>query len=1382
MRRTVAVLGGVTGNSPGLVAVRTQVEQLLRRQSGSRRLPPILILGETGTGKGLFASAIHDAGPRAAGPFVAVNCAAIPETLLEAELFGFEQGAFTDARHAKAGLFQTANRGTLFLDEIGLLPQSLQAKLLTVLEDRTVRRLGSTRSDPVDVWIISATSEDLQAGARRRGFREELYHRLAVVTLQLPALRERGQDILTLAEHFLARTCRDYGLAPKTLAEDARATLLAYRWPGNVRELANLMERVALLTDSRRVTADMLKLGPPPGRPASRPPDDHARPARAAPKATSLEHAVGEVEQARILQALHETRGNISQAADRLGVTRNILRYRLKKYGLQATSGTAEPPTQAEPVSHPLAPPPVARTTHVQWERRHVALLRADLVPTAPGGAVFHAGGALETLVEKIESFGGQVEEISPQGLVAVFGLEPIEDAPRRAAHAALAIQRIAERARGRSVESPRARIGLHVGEVLVAWVGTAARVDHAAKRDAWRQLEAFMPDAEAGTVLVSEATRPFLERRFLLSTGTAGSGPAGMVYRLVGLEPTGLGLGARLTPFVGRGRELEQFAQVLEQAQGDHGQVVAVVGEAGVGKSRLLWEFINSDRVRDSLMLVSSAASYGKAMPYLLVIDLLKRYFKIEPRDDADTIKERITEKLLSLERGLASAVSAVLALLDVAVDDAQWQTLDPQQKRRRTLEAVKLLLLEESRRRPVVLVFEDLHWIDSETQAVLDTLVESLPSHRVLLFVSYRPEYQHTWGGKTYYRQLRIDPLPPESADELLDALLGADVALVPLKRLLVERTEANPLFLEESVRALVEMAALAGERGAYRLTRPVENLKIPATVQAILAARMDRLAPEAKRLLQAAAVIGKDVPMPLLMAIADAAEHDVRAELMRLQAAEFLYETRLFPDLEYTFKHALTHEVAYQGLLHDRQRALHARITEAIERLSPERVAEHAERLAYHALRGELWDKAVAYLRQAGLRAMARGAYREAIAHLGQALGALRHIPETRETTELTIDIHIDLRNALLPLGDWARMGEHLHEAEGLARTLGDQHRLARIATFMVIQCLRIGDYDEAVRFGQEGLSIARTLGDRPIEVVATSFLGMTHAARGEFSDAVTFLERNVALEGDLRYERFGAPAIQSALSGAWLADVLSQLGRFNEAIEHAEAAVRTAEAADHPFTLHFGLLDLGLAHLRRGDLPHATRVLERGLDLCRTWQLVVATPVVAATLGTAYAFAGRDDEALPLVAGAVEEFRGRQIPTQPALILLSAGITCLRVGRIDEAASHAREALALTRRLGARGSEAHALCLAGDVASRGGATDAEGYYRQALALAKPRGMRPLAAHCHLGLGKLYRRTSGREQAQEHMTIATTMYREMGMTYWLEQAEEAEMRKLA
>src|SRR2546426_251396 len=378
MRRTVRLSAELIGDSAGVVAVRTQAEQLLRRHTTTRRLPSVLLLGETGTGKGLLARALHDAGPRGAGAFVAVNCAAIPETLLEAELFGFEQGAFTDARHAKAGLFQTANRGMLFLDEIGLLPESLQAKLLTVLEDRTVRRLGSTRAEVVDVWIITATSEDVKAGARRPRIREDLFHRLAVVTFQLPALRERGQDILTLAAHFLAQTCTDYGLAPKTLADDARAALLAYRWPGNVRELANLMEKVTLLTDARLVTADTLELGVPRGRPASRQQDEDASAARAQ-EGTSLEQAVGEVERARILETLHETRWNISHAADRLGVTRNTLRYRLKKHGLRAPSGMAEPTTLAEPVSLTVEPTSASRAGNVQWERRHIAVLRARI-------------------------------------------------------------------------------------------------------------------------------------------------------------------------------------------------------------------------------------------------------------------------------------------------------------------------------------------------------------------------------------------------------------------------------------------------------------------------------------------------------------------------------------------------------------------------------------------------------------------------------------------------------------------------------------------------------------------------------------------------------------------------------------------------------------------------------------------------------------------------------------------------------------------------------------------------------------------------------------------------------------------------------------------
>jgi class 3 adenylate cyclase/tetratricopeptide (TPR) repeat protein len=1034
----------------------------------------------------------------------------------------------------------------------------------------------------------------------------------------------------------------------------------------------------------------------------------------------------------------------------------------------------------------------------LEGERKQVTVLFADLKGSMelladrdPEEARKILDPVLEHMMEAVHRYEGTVNQVMGDGIMALFGA-PLahEDHAVRACYAALRMQEVVRsyslelrRAQGMEVQI---RVGLNSGEVVVRSIGSDLRMDYAAVGQTTHLAARMEQLAAPGTIQLTTETLRLVEG--LVEVNPLGPVPVkGLdapieVFELVGAGAARTRLEAAerhgLTRFVGRSAEMEQIRDALNRAGLGRGQVVAVVGEPGVGKSRIVWEVTHSSLLTGWRVLKASSVSYGKATSYLPVIDLLKGYFGIDDRDDLRGIRDKVTGAVLTLDQSLHAAVLPLLALLDVPVDDAQWKTLDPRQRRQRTLDALRQVLLREARVQPLLLIFEDLHWIDGETQALLDSLIESLPAARLLLLVNYRPEYNHPWGSKTYYRQLRIDPLAPENADELLDALLGTDAALGPLKILLVERTDANPLFLEESVRALVEMGALAGERGAYRLTRPVEQLRMPATVQAILAARIDRLAFEAKRLLQAAAVIGKDVALPLLLAIADAPEHEVRAELTRLQAAEFLYEVRLFPDLEYTFKHALTHEVAYQGLLHDRQRALHARITEAIERLSSERIAEQAERLAHHALRGEMWEKAAAYLHQAGLRAMRRGANREAVTHLEQALKGVRRLPEARETTELTIDIITDLRGALSSLGDWARSGDYLNESVALARSLGDPLRLGRITAFMVLRCVISGDYDGAVRFGQDALTIARTRGDPSIEVVATSYLGITHLVRGELSEAVTLLERNVALEGNQRTEHFGAPAIPSAYSEAALADVLSELGRFDAAIGHAQAAVHIAETVDHAHTLYFGLFALGLAHLRRGDLPRAIHVLERALALSRTLQDVFRTSFIAATLGAAHALADRAEEALPLVAEAVEVFRRREMHFRPALILLCAGMACHAFGQIDEAAGHAREALALTRRLGARGNEAYALCLTGDIASTTGVEHAEGYYHQALALAEPRGMRPLVAHCHLGLGKMHR-IGAPGQAQEHRTTAMAMYREMGMTYWLEQAE-AEMRQ--
>src|SRR5262245_41050276 len=782
-------LDQLLGESPAMEAVRTQIRRLLARPQGGRRLPAVLIGGPTGSGKGLVAHVLHQSSPRARGPFVDVNCAAIPEPLLEAELFGFERGAFTDARQAKPGLFQTAHHGTLFLDEIGLLPEALQAKLLKALEEGAVRRLGSTRSEAADVWVISATNADLQAAIRARRFREDPYHRLAVITVTLPSLRERGADIVRLADAFLARACGDYGLPPRTLDADARARLLAHPWPGNIRELSNVIERVALLGESTVVTGAMLGLrestrGEPTGPTAG----------TAGPRAASLDEAMGEHVQA----VLEETGWNISRAAEQLGISRNTLRARIARFGLRphesgvpARTPARRSMSRAAPAAavptEPTAPAPVAAPPALRWERRRVTILRARIEVPADTDELSEASRAIEALVEKVVSFGGRVEDLGRNGVDASFGLDPAEDAPRRAANAALAIQKAGERAREREPQQATVRMALDASLYLVGQVACTPQIDQTTKLRTSTLLEALIAAAEPGAIIVSPATVPFLERRFELVAAGAVAGVTGQAYRLAGRDATGLGLWGRLGMFVGRRHELDLLRDRWSLAARGRGQVVGLVGEPGVGKSRLVWEFTHAD-AQDWLPLEAAGVSMGATAPYLTAIELLRDYFRVEAGDDARLIEDKVMAKLAALDEALIPLAAPLLTLLDVRVSDRQWEAMNAAERRHRTLEAFKLLLVRESRVQPLRIVLEDAHWIDGETQAMLEALAQGVATARILILITFRPEYGHAWGSRGFYTQLRVDPLSPENAEELLDGLLGRRPDLGPLKPLLI------------------------------------------------------------------------------------------------------------------------------------------------------------------------------------------------------------------------------------------------------------------------------------------------------------------------------------------------------------------------------------------------------------------------------------------------------------------------------------------------------------------------------------------------------------------------------------------------------------------
>jgi tetratricopeptide (TPR) repeat protein len=1282
---------------------------------------------------------------------VDVNCAAIPETLLEAELFGFERGAFTDARQAKAGLFQVAHRGTIFLDEVGLLPTSLQGKLLTVIEDRAVRRLGSTRSESVDVWILTATGEDLEAAMRARRVREDLYHRLAVLTLWLPPLRERGRDILLLAEHFLASACADYGLPPKSIGSDAGRALLAYHWPGNVRELANVVERVALLSDAPLITAEMLGL--PEASRAS------PAPARAEP-ALPLEEAVGSAERAQLLEALRETSWNISRAAGLLGITRNTLRYRMEKHGLRAGATPTRPRRRVEPGIRaegetPAAPrvpaPPgaVPPPIRIRWERQRLTLLRATLITPPAVDFPFDLSRAVELLREKVQSFGGRVEGLSPTGLVGVFGLEPLEDAPRRAANAALAIQKALERAWPGNGARVGVKVGIHVEQLLVGQTGGQAEIDLESKHQAWDVLEALVERAQPATILASEAAAPFLERRFDLIAVDAPEG-GGRAYRLAGHERAGLELGGRLARFVGRTHELELLQDRLASAVRGQGQVVGIVGEAGIGKSRLLYEFRQSVGEERVTYLEGHCLSYGTAIPYLPVLEMLRSNCWITETDAPEAIEEKVHRGLESVGLDAREAAPYLLHFLGVKEGTEGLALLAAEVIQSRTFEILRQMSLNGSRQRPLILALEDAHWIDMASETYFASLVENLAGAPILLIQTYRPGYQPPWMQKSLATQIALPPLEPQDSQILLHSLLGDRVA-DSLAAVILSRAEGNPFFLEELAQAVREQGL-----------PPTEA--VPGTIDQVLRARIDRLPLDEKRLLQSAAVIGRNSPLSLVQAIADLPKDVLHRSLRHLATAEFLYEARRGHEPEYRFKHPLTHEVAYGSLLPGERRALHARIVEVIERLYPDRLAEHIERLAAHAYRGEVWEKALTYLRQAGGKAFGRAANLEAVALFEQALGALGHFPESRETLSYGIDLRFELRNALWALGKLARGLECLRKAQPLAEALGDERRLARLAAHTGSNYLVLGDNDRALEFSELALARAAALDDLELQVDTNQFRGVLHNSLGDYRRAIEFLERSIAaLVGARGRGRFGE--FYAVHGRTWLVWSLAELGEFQAATARAEEASRIAESSNHPHNVVAASWAAGYLACTKGEIATAIPVLERGFAMCRGANIAVWLRPSTALLGRAYALSGRLAAALTLLEQAVRQADENNVALAAWETYL--GEAYMLAGRLDDALPPARHALSLAQERKEKGFQAHVLRLSAEIATRGNrVNEAEDFCLRAVALAEELGMRPLAAHCHFELGTLYRKAGQPQRAEAHFLTAGTLFRQLNM----------------
>ena len=933
----------------------------------------------------------------------------------------------------------------------------------------------------------------------------------------------------------------------------------------------------------------------------------------------------------------------------------------------------------------------------LEGERKQVTVLFADmkgsmelLAERDPEEARRILDPVLEHMMEAVHRYEGTVNQVIGDGIMALFGA-PLahEDHAVRACYAALrmqgAVKRVAQELQRTEGVAVQLRVGLNSGEVVVRSIGSDLHMDYTAVGQTTHLAARMEQTAMPGSVLITADTlklsEGYIEVRPLGPIKPKGLAEPVEVYEVTGASTIRRRLDAArargLTPFVGRDAELDQLHKDQDQAAVGRGRIVAVVGEAGIGKSRLFYEFTHSHRMRDWLVLESSSDSYGKATPYLPIIDLLKAYLQIEAREDLRRIREKVTGKLLALDRALEPALPAVLSLLNYVVEDSAWRDLDPPQRRQRTVDALKRILVRESQVQPLCLAFEDLHWIDSETQGLLDSLVENLPTARILLLVNYRPEYRHGWSAKTYYTQLSLDALPAETAETLLDALLGKDQALQGLKKLLIERTKGNPFFLEESVRTLVEAQMLLGEKGAYRLARPVERIQVPATVQAVLAARIDRLSAADKQVLQLASVIGETVPHNLLQAVIDVSEEELDRSLGRLQSVEFLYQTGLYPEHEYTFKHGLTYRVAYESLLHERRRALHARIVDALEKLHAGQLAEQVERLAHHAVQGAAWDKALRYLHQAGAKAVARSANREALAFLDQALEVCGKLPETRESLSERLDVLLIRGTTLIVLrgGQDPEVDRCFASAHELCKRLGDDERLFPAIWGRWGAAFFSGRCREADELAERLLAIGRASNDTVRLLEGHHCLWSTRLLTGKPTDSCAHAREGIGLyDPHLHHApgilygghdpgvcaRFvagwmlwdlGYPdqALRSALEAERLARELAHWNTVASATTFAaylqylrgetEAAFEKVQAVEELSRLHglgqwIGITSVlkGCFLLEGGGKSDGLAMAAGALPMQTGWRYAAAVPVVA----NAYAVAGEPSKALELLA--------------------------------------------------------------------------------------------------------------------------------------------------
>src|SRR6266852_5206338 len=1037
-------------------------------------------------------------------------------------------------------------------------------------------------------------------------------------------------------------------------------------------------------------------------------------------------------------------------------------------------------PSGAEATGGVRIPPERQTSETIDGERKTVTALFADIKGSTelmrdldPEEARAIVDPALKLMIDAAHRYDGYVVQSTGDGIFALFGA-PVahEDHPQRALHAAMAmrdaLRRSGEELKKQGRSGVEVRIGINTGEVVLRLIHTGGHTEYTPVGHAANLAARMQTVAPTAGIVISEDTRHLVEGYFELR----GLGPTEVkgieepinVYEVIGVGPLhghfDVAVRRGLTKFVGRESELKQMARALELARGGHGQIVAVVAEAGTGKSRLFYEF-KATLPAEFKVLEAYSVSHGKASAWLPVLEFLYGYFAIEETDGKSERRAKIEARLSGLDPALSDTLPLLYTLMGLHEGADPIAQMDPQIKLRRTVEAIKRIIMCESLKQPLVVIFEDLHWIDSQTQELLDLLTESIATARVLLLFNYRPEYRHQWTNKSYYTQLRLDTLSEEGAAAMLSALLGEGVELASLKRLVIERTEGNPFFIEEMVQALFDEGALV-RNGVVKVAHSLAQLRLPSTVQGILAARIDRLSAEQKDLLQTLAVMGRESPLGLVRRVASHVDTSLDRMLAELQAAEFIYEQPALADIEYTFKHALTQEVAYNSLLIERRKLLHGRAGAAIEALYADRLDDYLSDLARPYQRSTNIEKAREYLRRAGQQAIQRSSHAEAIELFTSALELLQALPDAPQRLEQELALRLGLGAALSPVKGWSapEVGEVLARTRELCRQIGETPHLFRALSGLGGYYLVRGEMGPALELLKQGLAIAQSVEDPTFLHIAHFQMGHTLYWMGQFTLAQTHLELSCSLydpAGDDPSHAGhgfckGVHSLMFSGLSAWY------LGCPEQARDRVERALSLARQQSDPFCLCLALAPSSHVDDLRGETIAASKFADamfhladeqgfRGfLAMAIAQRGVVLIAGAHAEEGITQLREGRDRS-----AGA---FEGRR--TQ-YLAALAEGYGL--AGRVDEGLAVLAEAVALVQSTGVCIYEAELNRLKGELTLKQSDTgsnskvqeEAETFFRRAIEVARRQSAKSWELRATMSLARLLAKQGRRDEAR-------------------------------